>query len=91
MLLVAFWCFYPLSGGFLRPDKTINMVITPTNNPLTNYFKTAYQELTKVVWPTRQEAVRHTLLVIAFSLGMAIFFGAADFFFSLGLEKMLGQ
>ena len=60
-----------------------------TNNPITNYFKTSYEELSKVAWPTRQEAVRHTLLVVGISLVMAAFFGIVDFALTFGLQRLL--
>ena len=52
---------------------------------VSGYFRTAYQELTKVVWPTRSEVVRHTL-VIAGSVIIAIaFLGLLDY----GLTALL--
>lgn len=42
--------------------------------------------MTKVVWPTRKEAIKITLIVIAFSLGVAIFLGAIDLGLVKGLE-----
>lgn len=51
-------------------------------SPLINYFKGAFEELKKVTWPTRDEAVRQTIIVIAMSIGVAIFLGALDFVFT---------
>ncbi len=36
----------------------------------------------KVTWPTKKETYNYTVLVIAVSLGMAIFLGILDFLFS---------
>lgn len=58
-------------------------------NPLVSYFKGAYDELKKVVWPTRKEIIQHTLVVIGLSLFLALFLGGVDFLLSLGLEKLL--
>ncbi|MFA5954572.1 MAG: preprotein translocase subunit SecE [Patescibacteria group bacterium] len=63
--------------------------MTLADNPIINYFKTSYQELTKVTWPTRKEATKHSLLVIAISLAVAAFFGIVDFLLSRGLELLL--
>ncbi len=60
-------------------------------NPIINYFKQSVEELKKVVWPTRKEATQHTLLVIGISLGIAIFLGALDYIFNLGLENLLAK
>ncbi len=43
----------------------------------------------KVVWPTRAQAINYTVLVVALSLGIALFFGFLDYIFSLGLEQLI--
>ena len=63
--------------------------MTITNNKLTNYLRESYQELRKVVWPTKQETINHTLLVIGISLGAAVFLGALDFLFTWLFEKFV--
>jgi preprotein translocase subunit SecE len=50
------------------------------------FLKDVKVELTKVVWPTRREAVKATLVVILFSLFVAVFLGIVDF----GLNRFLG-
>lgn len=65
------------------------MTLSITNNKLANYLKNSYQELKKVVWPTKQETINHTLLVIGISLGVAIFLGALDFLFTWLFEKFI--
>lgn len=52
---------------------------------LTDYLKGAKEELAKVVWPSRQTTIKHTLVVILISVIVAIFLGAADY----GLSKIL--
>lgn len=46
---------------------------------LTNYMKGSYHELKKVVWPSRNEVIRHTTLVIAISVCVALFIAIVDF------------
>jgi preprotein translocase subunit SecE len=48
-------------------------------NRLTQYFRETRAELRKVVWPTRQEAINLTAIVIGTIVAMSIFFGAIDY------------
>lgn len=43
------------------------------------YFRTAKAEMEKVSWPTRQETIRYSGLVIGLSVAIAAFFAALDF------------
>ncbi len=56
---------------------------------ITTYFKESKEELKKVVWPSKQELIRHTLIVIGISLATSAFLGIFDFFFSKILEKVV--
>ena len=51
-------------------------------NPLLVYFKETRAEINKVSWPTRQEALRLTLVVLAVTVFMAIVLGLLDYFFA---------
>ncbi|MBU1036553.1 preprotein translocase subunit SecE [Patescibacteria group bacterium] len=53
---------------------------------ITQYLKGSRAELKKVVWPTRKQAVNHTLMVIGISLAVAIFLGAVDYLLNGVLE-----
>ena len=52
---------------------------------IVQFFREVWIELQKVVWPTRKEALKLTIIVIAFSLAVAAFLGLIDF----GLVKAL--
>ena len=58
-------------------------------NDLAVYLKGANEELRKVVWPTKNETVRATAVVIAMSIGLAIFFWVLDLIFSKVLSYIL--
>jgi len=58
-------------------------------NKIVAYVKASRQELKKVSWPTRQETINHTLLVIGISLGLALFLGILDYAFSEIIIKFL--
>jgi preprotein translocase SecE subunit len=44
-----------------------------------NYFQEAVRELHQVRWPTRQQAVRLSVIVLIFTIISALFFGGVDF------------
>ncbi len=54
-------------------------------NALINYVNGALEELRHVRWPTRQQAIRLSVIVILFTGISAIFFGIADF----GLAELI--
>jgi len=54
-------------------------------NGLIDYFKSSRTELTKVSWPSRQQTIRYSTLVVAISIGVAAFFGVMD----IGLSKLV--
>ena len=55
----------------------------------TNFFKETYAELKKVTWPTRQEVIRGTLLVIGVSLAFSLYLGGLDYLFTKLLDFIL--
>ncbi|MEK7634424.1 MAG: preprotein translocase subunit SecE [Patescibacteria group bacterium] len=50
-------------------------------NRVKSYILESYSELKRVNWPTKDETIRMTLVVIAMSLIMAVFLGSLDFLF----------
>lgn len=58
-------------------------------NRITQYIQDALQELRHVRWPTRQQAVRLSAIVIAFTAACAVFFGAIDYALSFLLKFLL--
>lgn len=54
-------------------------------NAITTYINGALEELRQVRWPTRQQAVRFSGVVIAFVAVSAVFFGLLD----LGLTEVM--
>jgi len=57
---------------------------------VTQYIKDSRAELKKVQWPSNSETRSNTILVIAVSLGVAIFLGIIDFILNSVLQKLLG-
>jgi preprotein translocase SecE subunit len=60
-----------------------------SDNALVNYIRNSREELGKVVWPSRSKVVLHTAIVIGISVVMGIVFGALDFGFNAGLQKLI--
>ena len=52
-------------------------MITPVT-----FLRETYDELKKVVWPTRDEVIRLTLVVIAISIVVGLYIGGIDYIFT---------
>ncbi len=48
---------------------------------ITNYIKETKTEMSHVNWPTKQQTIRFTLLVILTSVAVAAILGLSDFIF----------
>jgi len=46
---------------------------------IVNFLKDVKTELSKVNWPTRNQTIQYTLIVIGMSLAIAVFLGGVDF------------
>lgn len=57
-------------------------------SPVT-FLKETRDELKKVVWPTRQEVIRLTGVVILVSLIVGVFLGGLDFVFTKVMEVVV--
>jgi len=49
---------------------------------VTKYLSEVRSEMVKVTWPTREQAVKMTLLVIIVSVVIGVFIGSLDIFLS---------
>ena len=56
---------------------------------ITIFLKEVKMEIKKVNWPTRQETIRYTLIVIVVSFVVAVFLGGLDFLFAMILDKLV--
>jgi preprotein translocase subunit SecE len=59
-------------------------------NALIRYFRETRAELRKVTWPTREQAIRLTLIVLAVTTFMAILLGAIDYVFAALFRLIVG-
>ena len=56
---------------------------------ITEYFKEIKGELKHVVWPTKNQTIFYTIIVVVLSVVIAYFLGIFDFIFSQGLGKII--
>lgn len=50
-----------------------------------DYLRSSKNELSKVTWPSKQDTIRYSTLVIGISVGVAVFFGVLD----MGLSRLV--
>ncbi len=53
------------------------------------FIKEARIELKKVNWPSRQQTINYTLIVIGVSIAVALFLGGLDYLFSYILKSFV--
>ena len=53
------------------------------------FLQESRRELGRVNWPTREETLRLTAVVVAISLGIAVFLGAFDYLFLKGVQAIV--
>ncbi|MBI2624219.1 preprotein translocase subunit SecE [Candidatus Parcubacteria bacterium] len=58
---------------------------------IVTYLKESRAEFARVNWPTRQQTIRYTLIVVGFSLAMAAFLGGVDALFAVVVKEVLGR
>ena len=59
-------------------------------NKIQKWWRETVGELRKVTWPTKEEALKMTKIVIVVVLATAIFLGVVDFIFSRLVGLLLG-
>ena len=57
---------------------------------IVRFYRETIGELRKVTWPTRQEAINLTIIVLVVTFGMSAFLGVLDFLFSKLFGLILG-
>jgi preprotein translocase subunit SecE len=56
---------------------------------ISNLIKDAGSEIKKITWPTRNETIKYTLIVIGMSVVVASVLGVFDFVFVKLMEKYI--
>jgi preprotein translocase SecE subunit len=60
------------------------------NAPVAGFFRESMAELKKVHWPTREQTIQMTVIVIVFSLATGIVLGGLDFVFAQLIAFLVG-
>lgn len=80
-------------GPVLKSKKLLmNSPTEKKENPiqwLFRYIKESRGEMKKVSWPSKQDTMRYSIIVIALCVIVAAFFGGLDWLLALGLEKLI--
>ena len=58
-------------------------------NKIINFIKEAMAELEKVVWPTREQTIRYSILVIVVAIVVGLLLGGLDYVLTLLQDYIL--
>lgn len=58
-------------------------------NRLINYFKDTRSEMNHVSWPTREQTINFTVVVMVFAIFIGVLLGVFDFAFSFILKSFI--
>ncbi len=56
---------------------------------LKNYVIGSYAEMKKVTWPTKEQTINYSLVVIGLSVFLVVFFAILDNIFNFGVSKLI--
>lgn len=59
------------------------------NSAFITYFREAIEDLHKVTWLTRDQAIRISIITIIFTIITAFVFGVFDFLFTQAAQELL--
>jgi|GEM_PF-204071 len=75
----------PRAGFFNREIINLKSLMSK----LGEYLQETKGELKHVSWPTKNQAIIFTLMVVIFSVGVAIYLGALDYLFTMILKMFI--
>ena len=94
--IVAYYWFAQLPGGVRALLPVAGIVAgaalfatSARGRDTRNYMSEARFELRKVIWPTRQETLRATGVIIVVVILMSLLLGAIDFILGGGIKLLL--
>jgi preprotein translocase subunit SecE len=72
-----------------RQKERSGNIVTRALSPVTNYFQDTMSELRKVTWPTREDAVRLSGIVLGVTVVSALVLGIYNYLLGIGLDVLL--
>ncbi len=57
--------------------------------PIINFLKEVREELNKVAWPTREQTIRYTILVVTVAVAVGIALGALDYILTIFTDFLI--
>lgn len=81
--------FFGREGFFEVLISFRNLHCFMKSNTLTTYLRESYEEFKRVTWPTRNQAIRLSGIVLSFVLASAIIIAALDYAFNMGYQYLL--
>ena len=76
---------------FVKGQGTMTENAAKRSNPVGRYLREVRGELRKVTWPTREESIRLTIIVLIVTIVFALFLWGFDYIFSGGMELLVQQ
>jgi len=70
-------------------DNILGHLFKSINMSIKSYFQESLQELHHVTWPTKNQAIRITIIVFIFMLVAAAIIGIVDQLLAVGYKSML--
>ena len=71
------------------PQEDLGGATSYGMDKISSFLKDVKIELSKVSWPTKDQTVKYTLVVLVLSFAIAIFLGAWDWVLQLILNKFV--
>ncbi len=78
----------PLSDAYTASRNQVKMKKATTKKGRFRFFGETIAELRKVTWPTRQEAIRLTIIVLIVCIILGIILGSIDYGFYELVDKV---
>ncbi|MCW2714458.1 MAG: preprotein translocase, SecE subunit [Frankiales bacterium] len=79
------------SGRSERPSRSASPRRPGRLKRVVTFFRQVIAELRKVIWPTRNELITYTSVVLVFVMFMVVIVSIYDFLFSQGVLKVFGN